>query len=60
LGFTGSDGYSGQSRRCAHIVATDFRYVEHVKRQAPDFELRQISGETSAGFPLTVDGLGIK
>lgn len=58
-GFTGSDGFLVITAS-AQVIATDFRYVEQSKRQSPDFELRQISGETSAWFPLAVDGLGIK
>jgi len=40
-GFSGSDGYLFISQREA-ILATDFRYVELVKRESPDYRLVQI------------------
>jgi Xaa-Pro aminopeptidase len=58
-GFSGSAGYVVITHD-AQIIATDFRYVEQVKHQAPDFELRQIGGEVSVWFPQVLEGLGIK
>ena len=40
-GFTGGDGYLLISKQAA-IVATDFRYVEQVSQQAPEFQLFRI------------------
>ena len=58
-GFSGSAGYllitAGDT-----ILATDFRYVEQVKEQAPDYTLFQIAGSVSTWFPQLVDGTGIK
>jgi Xaa-Pro aminopeptidase len=58
-GFTGSAGYLIITH-AMQVLATDFRYVEQAKQQAPDFDLRQISGEVSSWFPKAVEGLGIK
>lgn len=40
-GFSGSDGYLFISQREA-VLATDFRYLEQVKKEAPDYRLVQI------------------
>jgi len=57
-GFSGSAGYliitPGRQ-----ILATDFRYVEQVKREAAAFELFQISGEMAKWFTELAAGLGI-
>jgi Xaa-Pro aminopeptidase len=58
-GFSGSAGYLFITQK--HLVlATDFRYVEQVKIQAPDYTLFQISGSLSKWFPEIIDGLMIK
>ncbi len=44
-GFDGSAGYLLITQRDM-ILATDFRYVEQVKMQAPDYRLFQITGNT--------------
>ena len=58
-GFNGSDGYLLITAKNS-IVATDFRYVEQVKRQCPDYTLFQITGKISEWFPELIDGLNIK
>jgi Xaa-Pro aminopeptidase len=57
-GFDGSDGYLLITAKNS-IVATDFRYVEQVKRQCPDYILFQIIGKMAEWFPELVDGLNI-
>jgi len=58
-GFTGSAGYLLITAEAA-LIATDFRYVEQVGRQAPDFELRQIGGESTAWLSQVATGLHVK
>lgn len=58
-GFDGSDGYLLITPKHS-IVATDFRYVEQVKRQAPDFTLFEIKGRMSEWLPNLLDGLNIR
>ncbi len=53
-GFTGSAGYLLITQDKA-IVATDFRYVEQVKKQSPDFTLFQITGKAAEWFPRLID-----
>ncbi len=49
-------GYSGEG--ClficdkAHVILTDFRYLEQVRRQSPDWELRQV--ERGAQYPALI------
>lgn len=43
-GFDGSAGYLLITEKDA-VIATDFRYVEQVKQQAPDYRVFQITGE---------------
>ena len=56
-GFNGSDGYLLITAK-ETIIATDFRYVEQVKRQSPDYTLFQITGKMSDWFPKLIGGLG--
>ena len=58
-GFDGSDGYLLITAKNS-IVATDFRYVEQVKRQCPDYTLFQINGKMAEWFPELIDGLNTK
>ncbi len=58
-GFDGSDGYLLITAKDT-ILAIDFRYVEQVKRQSPDFTLFEIKGKMSDWFPKLVDGLNIR
>jgi Xaa-Pro aminopeptidase len=49
-------GYTGEG--ClficdkAHVILTDFRYLEQVRRQSPDWELRQV--ERGAQYPALI------
>jgi Xaa-Pro aminopeptidase len=58
-GFSGSAGYllitQGQQ-----LLATDFRYVEQVKRQSPDYRLFETRGDMAKWFPEFVSGLDLK
>ncbi len=58
-GFHGTAGYLFISAKQA-VLATDFRYVEQSKIQAPDYELLQISGKVEEWFPKLVGHAGIK
>ncbi len=52
-GFDGSSGYLLITPQSA-ILATDFRYIEQAKRQAPDYEIFQISAGIADWFPRLV------
>lgn len=58
-GFSGSAGYLFITYNSL-VLATDFRYVEQVKGQAPAYTLFRISGSTDKWFPEIIDGLKIK
>jgi Xaa-Pro aminopeptidase len=58
-GFSGSAGYLLITVD-QQLLATDFRYVEQVKRQAPDYRLFEIKGDLSKWLPEFVSGLGLK
>jgi Xaa-Pro aminopeptidase len=63
-GFWGSAGSLLISQKDA-ILATDFRYVEQAKIQAPDFSIFRITGEVGEWFPkliadLTLGKLGFE
>ena len=58
-GFNGSAGYLLITQKDT-ILATDFRYFEQVKVQAPDYELFQISGNINEWFPRLVADFGAK
>jgi Xaa-Pro aminopeptidase len=58
-GFNGSSGYLFITQK-KMVLATDFRYVEQVKRQAPEYTLFQITGSSDKWFPNLVEGLDIK
>ncbi len=58
-GFDGSSGYlliTPQNR----ILATDFRYIEQAKRQAPDYEIFRSSGDMGDWFPGLVVELNLR
>lgn len=57
-GFSGSAGYLLVTSM-RQILATDFRYVEQVKREAPDYELYQTAGEMVKWFAQLASGLGV-
>ena len=52
-GFDGSAGYLLITPKNT-ILATDFRYIEQVKAQAPDYQIFQISGKATDWFPKLV------
>lgn len=58
-GFHGTAGYLIITAKHA-ILATDFRYTEQAKEQAPDFAVKQISGGLEKWFPDMVVEMGIK
>ncbi len=58
-GFSGSSGYLLITAN-KQLLATDFRYVEQVKQQSPDFSLFETKGEVAKWFPEFVGGLGPK
>ena len=58
-GFNNAEGYLLITAKNA-IVATDFRYVEQVKKQCPDYKLFQITGKMSDWFQELISGLNIK
>jgi len=58
-GFDGSSGFlliTPQDR----ILATDFRYIEQAKRQAPDYEIFRVTDDLGGWFPRLVAELDIK
>ena len=57
-GFTGSAGWLLISAEEA-VLATDFRYIEQVKAESPDFTVVQTKRELSAWFPGLVSDLGL-
>lgn len=59
-GFDGSSGYLLITDKDA-VIATDFRYIEQVKRQSPDYRLFQIAGDMPGWLPeLIADIRGYK
>ncbi len=58
-GFDGSDGFLLITSQNA-ILATDFRYIEQAKRQAPDYEIFQITNSIADWFPRLVAELNLK
>ncbi len=58
-GFDGSFGFLLISQQ-SKILATDFRYLEQAKRQAPDYELFRISGDVENWLPELTDGLNLR
>jgi Xaa-Pro aminopeptidase len=57
-GFSGSAGYLFVTPKLA-VLATDFRYIEQSKLQAPDYEVFQISGKVEEWFPKLVGVAGL-
>lgn len=58
-GFDGSSGYLLITQQNT-ILATDFRYIEQVKRQAPDYEIFRISGDIANWFLGLVADLNLR
>ena len=52
-GFDGSAGYLLITEKDA-VIVTDFRYIEQVKQQSPDYRLFQIAGDMAGWFPELV------
>lgn len=57
-GFNGSAGYLLITAERA-VLATDFRYIEQSKQQAPDYEIFQISGGIDTWMPELFSGLNL-
>jgi Xaa-Pro aminopeptidase len=58
-GFDGSSGFLFITPEDA-ILATDFRYIEQAKGQAPDYEIFRITGDVGKWFPELIAELEIK
>ena len=58
-GFDGSAGFLLVTAQDA-ILATDFRYIEQVKRQAPEYKLFQITNDMVNWFGELTAGLNLK
>ncbi len=58
-GFDGSAGFLLITAK-ETILATDFRYIEQVKRQAPDYKIFQITSDVVNQFPELVAGLSLQ
>jgi Xaa-Pro aminopeptidase len=58
-GFNGSAGYLVITAKKA-ILATDFRYIEQARRQAPEYEIFQTVGDMKDWFPGLVSDLNVK
>jgi len=58
-GFDGSAGYLLITPQDA-ILATDFRYLELAKTQAPDYKVFQIAGDAENWFPNLVTELNLR
>ncbi|MBI4215932.1 MAG: aminopeptidase P family protein [Chloroflexi bacterium] len=56
-GFHGTAGFLLVSQKQA-ILATDFRYTEQARHQAPDFEVLEVEGGLSQWFPKAAKDLG--
>ena len=57
-GFDGSSGYLLITPQDT-VLATDFRYVEQARAQAPDYQIFQITGGTPDWFPRLVADLSL-
>jgi Xaa-Pro aminopeptidase len=58
-GFNGSAGFLLIASRDA-ILATDFRYVEQARQQAPGYEVVQITADLADWFPKLAADLNLK
>ncbi len=58
-GFNGSAGFLLITQK-ELFLATDFRYVEQVKSQSPDYTLLQIAGRLDKWLPDLASGLNLK
>lgn len=57
-GFDGSAGYLLITAKSS-VLATDFRYTEQAKAQAPEYEIIRISGRMAEWFPGLVADLNL-
>jgi len=57
-GFAGSAGYLLVTSQNT-VLATDFRYTEQAKTQAPDYQIFQITNDTPDWFPRLVAELNL-
>ncbi len=57
-GFDGSSGFLLITAQDT-ILATDFRYIEQAKSQAPDYEIFKITNDITDWFPELIAGLGL-
>lgn len=57
-GFDGSSGYLLITPQNT-VLATDFRYLEQAKAQAPDYQIFPITGNTADWFPRLVAELSL-
>ena len=58
-GFDGSAGFLLITPQDT-ILATDFRYIEQAKRQAPGYKIFQITNDMADWFPRLVAGLSLQ
>jgi len=58
-GFDGSAGFLLITPQNT-ILATDFRYIEQARTQAPDYEIFQIVNDIAGGFPELIAGLSLR
>ena len=58
-GFDGSAGFLLLTPQNT-ILATDFRYVEQAKKQAPDYEIFRVTNDITDWFPRLVADLKLK
>ncbi|MFQ6121932.1 MAG: M24 family metallopeptidase [Dehalococcoidales bacterium] len=58
-GFAGSSGFLLITPQKA-TLATDFRYLEQAKTQAPDYEIFQITNDIADWFPRLIAESGLK
>lgn len=56
-GFTGSSGCLLVSHSHT-LLATDFRYIEQAKEEAPNYEITQIKGDLGNWLPELISNLG--
>ena len=58
-GFDGSAGFLLMPPK-GTTLATDFRYLEQAKKQAPDYEIFRITNDVTAWFPQLVADLNLR
>ncbi|MFC1915736.1 M24 family metallopeptidase [Chloroflexota bacterium] len=58
-GFDGSAGFLLITSQEA-ILATDFRYIEQVKRQVPEYKVFQVTSNMASWLPELIAGLNLK